>query len=258
MVPVPVVLLGGDGPSTRIVYHALAREFGNVHAVLEGPVSRWRLLSRRARRLGWAAAAGQLLFVAGVVPVLQRRGAGRIARILREHGMDPSPIEPPPTRVDSVNSPAARDVLQELSPRVVVVNGTRVIGRDTLRAVPAPFINLHAGITPLYRGVHGGYWALCEGRPELAGTTVHLVDEGIDTGRVLGQACFAATAEDSFATYPYLHLAAGIPLLLRAVRDALEGRLQPGGGPGEGLPSRLRHHPTAWHYLRQRLTRGVR
>ena len=46
-----------------------------------------------------------------------------------------------------------------------------------------PVINMHAGITLRYRGVHGGYWALAEQHPEWVGTTVHLVDPGIDTGR---------------------------------------------------------------------------
>jgi methionyl-tRNA formyltransferase len=117
--------------------------------------------------------------------------------------------------------------------------------------VGAPFINLHAGITPLYRGVHGGYWALAEGRPELAGTTVHLVDDGIDTGAVLAQACFRAGPADSFATYPYLHLAAGLPHLLDAVAAALRGALRP--QPHPALPSRLRTHPTFWQYARMRL-----
>jgi folate-dependent phosphoribosylglycinamide formyltransferase PurN len=147
-------------------------------------------------------------------------------------------------------------MLRRLGPKVVVINGTRIISAETLRCVDATFINIHAGITPLYRGVHGGYWALAEGRPDLVGTTVHVVDSGVDTGTVLEQVRFTPSPGDSFVTYPYLHTAAGIAPLLRAVRRALEGTLQP--RPAAGVPSRLRYHPTLWGYLSTRIRRGVR
>ncbi|HYR08003.1 MAG TPA: formyl transferase [Longimicrobium sp.] len=247
-----VLLLGGDAESTRIVFHALDRRFPGLSVVLEPPVPRRQLLARRVRRLGVATVAGQLLFMTVVLPRLRRAGAARVEEICREHGLDRTPIpEDRVCRVPSVNSDAAREALRRADPAVVVVNGTRIIGRQTLAAAAAPFVNLHAGITPLYRGVHGGYWALAEGRPELAGTTVHLVDEGVDTGTVLAQARFTPGAADSFATYPYLHLAVGLPPLADAVAAALEGDLRP--RPHPALPSRLRTHPTLWQYARTRL-----
>ena len=53
---------------------------------------------------------------------------------------------------------------------------------------------------------------------------MHLVDPGIDTGGVLAQATFAVTPTDTIATYPYLHLAAGLPLLGDQVDRALAGQ----------------------------------
>ena len=85
-------------------------------------------------------------------------------------------------------------------------------------------INMHAGITPRYRGVHGGYWALAEQHPEWVGTTVHLVDPGIDTGGILAQATFEVTGEDTIATYPDLHLVHGLPLLGAQVDKVMAGR----------------------------------
>ena len=66
-----------------------------------------------------------------------------------------------------------------------------------------------AGITPLYRGVHGAYWALAEGRRDLCGVTVHRVDAGIDTGEVLAQVLIDPTPQDNFVTYPWLQVAEG-------------------------------------------------
>jgi folate-dependent phosphoribosylglycinamide formyltransferase PurN len=256
-----IVVLAGPGDSTNIVVHYLAARYGDVVVVQERPQSRWTLARRRARRLGWVTVTGQVLFVAVVMPVLRRRGRARIASVLAESQLDPSPVGAVRS-VSSVNAPEAAALLGSLHPDVVVVNGTRIIGAATLNAIACPVVNVHAGITPRYRGVHGGYWALAEGRPDLVGTTVHLVDTGIDTGRVLDRGFFHPGPADSIATYPYLHLACGLPLLAGVV-DRLIGTdaASPGqAGTGEAEPgeSTLRWHPTVWGYVWRRMRRGVR
>jgi hypothetical protein len=257
MTPGRVVLLASDGPSSRMVWNALRARFPDVHAVLESPVPRGVMVRRRLKKLGALTVGGQLAFMALAQPWLRRGAATRIREIIAANGLDDSPFPASAARVPSVNCAEARDALRALDPAVVVVNGTRIIGRETLAAVRCPVLNTHAGITPLYRGVHGGYWALAEGRPELAGTTVHFVDEGIDTGRIVDQAPIRVTAADSFATYPYLHTAAGVGILLPAVERALAGTLEPRQTP-PALPTRLRSHPTLWGYLARRVLRGVR
>jgi phosphoribosylglycinamide formyltransferase 1 len=254
-----VVLLAGAGDSTAIVANELRRRFGPVTVVLECPVSRWRLLRRRARRLGPTSAFGQALFVLVAMPVLGRLAAARVREIVAGHDLDLATPGEPIIPVPSVNSEDCRRVLTRLNPEVVVVNGTRIIGTPTLRCIEAPFLNMHAGITPQYRGVHGAYWALAEGRPELVGTTVHVIDAGIDTGPILGQATFAVTPADSFASYPFLHTAAGVPMLVDAVAGVLRGEDPlPRPALSSSEPSKLRFHPTFWGYLACRWRRGVR
>lgn len=243
---------------TNAVYHALNREFGPL-TVIQEPALSWRfLVRRRLRRLGYKEVAGQILFSMLVVPVLRLTAKSRIASIIAREGLDISPIQELVIKVPSVNSEEVRRVLQEVDPAIVVVNGTRIISSDILSCVPAPFINVHAGITPQYRGVHGGYWALVEGHPELVGTTVHLVDRGVDTGPILRQATFSVEPTDNFVTYPYLHVAAGIPLLIASVREALEGReLTAQPSLAGDRPSRLRSHPTIWQYVACRVRQSV-
>jgi methionyl-tRNA formyltransferase len=240
-----------------MVYHALAARFSGLQVILEEKVSRLQLARRRMKKLGPITVMGQMLFVSVVVPFLKKSGRRRIEVIKKKYKLDDSPICSEVIRVPSVNSPAARDALRRLKPAVVVVNGTRIIGRETLRAVTAPFINTHAGITPHYRGAHGGYWALADGRPDLAGSTVHLVDEGIDTGAIIRQATFAVGPEDSFATYPYLHVGVAIPILIDAVEQVLGNRLEL-RGVRPNLPSKLHHHPTLWGYFKGRMLSRVR
>jgi folate-dependent phosphoribosylglycinamide formyltransferase PurN len=251
-----IVFLGQDGSTTRIVCNAVRRAFPTTHVVLEDPVPRIQLWRRRAARLGIATVFGQALFRLLVVPVLNRGGKRRIDEIKQRYGLDDSPITDGAIRVASVNSDELRQLLQELEPRVVVVTGTRIIGRDTLRSTTAPFINIHTGITPAYRGNHCGYWAVAQGEPDQVGTTIHFIDEGIDTGQVLDQVTCEIDATDSFVTYPYLQLAHGLPLLLSAIRGSLAGTLE-GRQAGPASSSKLWYHPTLWGYLVRR-TKGVK
>jgi hypothetical protein len=50
----------------------------------------------------------------------------------------------------SVNSMACRTILPTLKPDVILVIGTRIIGRQTLAGITAPVINFHSGINPKY------------------------------------------------------------------------------------------------------------
>jgi folate-dependent phosphoribosylglycinamide formyltransferase PurN len=213
MDPGGVVVLAGPGDTTDIVAHALSAQVPDLVVIEEQSPSRSRMARRRAERVGWPKVIGQVLFVTALMPVLRWWGEARIRAVVAGAGMDPTPFAGK-HRVESVNGSDTIELVQRLRPRLIVVNGTRIIGRALLDAIDCPIVNTHAGITPRYRGVHGGYWALAEGRPDLVGTTVHLVDPGIDTGGVLARAYFDTTASDTIATYPYLHLAAGLQMLV--------------------------------------------
>ncbi len=243
------------------VVHALSAHLGEratLTVVLEESPSRLDLARRRARRLGRWTVAGQIAFVGLVMPLLRRRGRRRVLQIASDHDLDLSPV-PNAVLVHSVNEEPTIGLLAEAAPTLVVVHGTRIISRSVLAAIPVPVFNVHAGITPRYRGVHGGYWALREGRPDLAGSTVHLIDPGIDTGGILAQATFTPGPGDSIATYPFLHLACAIPPLLAQVDAVLDGTTPAAVAPLPGAePSHLRWHPTVWDYLVARRRDGVR
>jgi folate-dependent phosphoribosylglycinamide formyltransferase PurN len=216
--------------------------------VLENPLPRRRFLARRLTRLGPSVVAGQLLFKLLVVPLLRRAARARMAEIKAAYGLDDRPIDAHAvTRVSSVNSAEVHGLLRALSPDVVVINGTRLVSGETLASVPATFLNVHAGITPRYRGVHGGYWALHERDDARCGVTVHVVDEGLDSGPVLAQARIEPTTADTFVTYPLLQLAAGLPLLTDAVHRVASGDDRPRDSPPG--PPKVWSHPTLREYV---------
>ncbi|HET6469181.1 MAG TPA: formyl transferase, partial [Geminicoccaceae bacterium] len=157
-------------------------------------------------------------------------------------------------RTPSVNAPETVTLLRRLAPGAVAVWGTRVLASDVLQAVPAPFINLHPGLTPAYRGFDAGYRALAQGDPNGCGVTVHLIDEGIDTGPILRQAVVRPSPADTLFTLPLLQLAIGLPLWIEVLADALDGRIE--ARPADG-PSRFWTKPTLGEYLRNGWRRGV-
>jgi folate-dependent phosphoribosylglycinamide formyltransferase PurN len=251
-----VTMVATDSPGTWMLFGALDRAVGVDHVVIEDRIGARAVMAARARRLGWPAVAGQAAFRVVVMPFLALRARRRAAEIAERSGLAATRApDDRVTRVPSVNDPAAVAALRELAPRVVVVSGTRIIRSAVLDAVGAPFLNVHAGMTPRYRGVHGGYWALAAGDPDHCGVTVHVLDSGVDTGDVVAQARIEPTARDNFATYPLLQLVAGVPLLVDAVTSALDGRLEHARVEG---PSRQWYHPTIWGYLGTRLRAGVR
>jgi methionyl-tRNA formyltransferase len=252
-----VVLLGGRYPSTNVIYNHLRKRVQIQRVVLESRRSRFNLLRKRAARLGAAKAIGQACFRALIVPTLQIAAFRRIRDL--KHCFQLDDTSAPGDRVvsiRSVNDPEIVQVLRDLDPAVVVVNGTRLIASDILRSLRAPLVNLHAGVTPLYRGVHGAYWALVEGDAQNCGVTLHLIDDGIDTGPVLRQARIQVTPRDNFATYPWLQVAAALPLLDAVLDDLLGGRA-PSVVPTSGN-SRLWTHPTMFEYMGHRIARGVK
>ncbi len=46
-------------------------------------------------------------------------------------------------------------------------------------------INIHAGISPYYRGSDCNFWALYDQNPHLVGSTIHLLSDGLDNGPIL-------------------------------------------------------------------------
>ena len=252
-----IVILASPGISNAIIFNHLSPRFEIARVITERRFSRLTVFARRRKRQGLLSALGQAAFRIAITPLLEVTSRKRMREIAAEHCLNSAVIAPElVTPVDSANSAQTISLLRDLQPAVVIVNGTRILSREVLQCVPAKFVNLHAGITPRYRGVHGAYWALVEGRGDLCGVTLHLLDEGIDTGPVLAQRMIQLSHADSFATYPMLQLAASLPLLDSVLPALLEGRQPTPLASAE--PSKLWTHPTAFEYVRNRVARGVK
>jgi folate-dependent phosphoribosylglycinamide formyltransferase PurN len=252
-----IVLLCSDCFSTLAEYNYLKKYFDFDALIVEQPVGKKQLIKRRIKKLGFFKVAGQVLFSLSVVPFLNRVRKGRIAEIKTLYSFDETPLDKAKIiNVSSVNDIKCIDELKRLSPDIVIVNGTRIISKNVLDAVKAVFINMHTGITPQYRGVHGGYWAMVNNDAAHFGVTVHLVDKGIDTGNILYQATTAPCSKDNFVTYPFLQFGEGIPLVKKAIDDVIHNKLSP--MPYVSTNSKLWSHPSLWQYLSNRIFRSIK
>ncbi|MBK8499530.1 MAG: formyl transferase [Flavobacteriales bacterium] len=244
--PERIVLLARESAATAILYNALVAHF-DVRVVYEQPPSTMHLLRSRVRRLGIWRVFGQVLFQVLIAKPLGALSQARRTAILAD--LDASDAAIPHhaiARTATVNDPLCWELVRALAPRAVVINGTRILSAKTIAALGVPILNTHVGITPMYRGVHGAYWALAQGDRQHCGVTVHLVDEGIDTGGILYQQAIDPTPQDNFSTYPTMQMAVGSKLMVRALHDVLSGTLRPHTAEGT---SRRWEIPTLWAYL---------
>lgn len=91
--------------------------------------------------------------------------------------------------------------------------GYRSILKDNILSLfPRKAINLHISLLPFCRGAHPVFWSIVERKP--LGVTIHLLDEGLDTGNILFQQVtpLYLSREESFASL-YRKQRAAIELL---------------------------------------------
>jgi len=250
-----VMLIGGDH-SSYAIYNALKEDYTITKVIVDGPINRKAFIKRRIKRLGLFRVIGQLAFQVIIQRFLKLVSKGRIQDIIQRYGIDYQEVEEGKLiQVDSVNSDECLRLLKELSADIIVVNGTRIISKKILNGVNSIFINTHTGITPKYRGVHGGYWAMVNDDLENCGVSVHLVDPGIDTGGILYQGTIDPIKKDNFVTYTYLQLGEGIELMKKALNAVEKDSLKV---VTNSLESHLWYHPTIWLYLWKWISKGVK
>ena len=117
-----------------------------------------------------------------------------------------------PDLVREVPSVSHVDMLalaEKLQPDLICVFGTSLIRGPLLERFT--LVNLHGGLSPEYRGADCTFWALHNGEPEKVGCTLHFIDAGIDTGRLIAHVCPEIKHGDDELT-----------LFWRAVKDSAE------------------------------------
>ena len=115
------------------------------------------------------------------------------------------------------------------APDLVVLAGfMRILAPGFLSRFPQRVVNTHPALLPSFPGAHAVADALAYG-VKVSGVTVHLVDEGVDTGPVVAQAAVPVLDGDDEAALQRRIQEVERPLYVDAV-----GRLARGGWTVEG------------------------
>ncbi len=249
-----IAILIQPGPNPEIVVNALKAEFPHLVVIEEQAESKKLFIRRRAKKLGWVQALGQLATMV-VSKYGKRFTTARAQEILEEFGANPT-VDSRIRRVavPSVNSPDLLKALAEIRPAALLLVSCRMMKAETLAAIACPVLNLHAGINPQYRGLQGGYWSRIRSDEANFGATVHLVDPGVDTGGVIYHQRLQPSKRDTMHTYPLLQTAASTGIVVKAMHDAVAGNLKP---LKIAAPSRQWYHPPIWTWLWNGVTRGI-
>lgn len=252
-----ILMLVGNGESSLFIYNALKKKYIIDKVIIEDKVSTKKLIRSRIKKLGFFKVTNQLIFQLTISKVLKISSSKRIEELKKKYSFSSHIIKDSVLiKVSSVNDNECIMAIKKINPDIIIVNGTRIISTKVLDSTSAIFINTHVGITPQYRGVHGGYWSLVCNDEKNCGVTIHKVDKGVDTGDIIYQNIITITKQDNFSTYPYLQYGVAIPLIKSALNDIINDNLRT--FKKDNLKSNLYYHPTILGYLYNRIFNGIK
>ena len=126
--------------------------------------------------------------------------------------------------------------LQERQVDVVCLAGfMRVLSSYFIRAFPGRILNIHPALLPSFPGLEAQKQALEYG-VKFSGCTVHLVDEGVDTGPIVCQAVVPVLDDDTVETLSARILREEHRLYSEAIRLVVEERVRLEGRRVLGKP----------------------
>jgi methionyl-tRNA formyltransferase len=156
-------------------------------------------------------------------------------------------LKPPPVKEVAVGAgipvlqperakdPSFLKQLADLAPDVIVTAAYgQILPAEIIHMPPHGCLNIHASLLPRYRGASPINMAIING-DRVTGTTIMLMDEGMDTGPVLLQEEMTIGTEDTAGTLSARLSEQGARMVLKALDGLEKGTLSP--IPQSGEPS---------------------
>lgn len=184
----------------------------------------------------------QVAVVVSNVPgarALERAQAAKVPAVLLAHGQHPSR--------DAYDAEVVSLLRKHRVELVCLAGFMRLITPVLLSAFQNKILNIHPSLLPSYPGLHAVKKALQAGA-RVSGCTVHIVDEGTDTGPIVIQAAVPVLDGDTEETLAARILAQEHRCYPRAISLWAQGRVQLDGRrvriqAGSGDPSRTFSSP---------------
>ncbi len=106
---------------------------------------------------------------------------------------------------DCKNISEVIEIIEEINPRLVLLAGyMKILPENFIKAFDNKIINVHPSLLPKYKGLHAVEQALEANETEI-GATIHYVDTGVDTGKIITQKSFSIKNLSTEEIYETLH-----------------------------------------------------
>lgn len=210
------------------------------------------LIAESLRRLGTPPAMIVIAYpmsMTRIRTILRSRGGAAIFRYLLRYGSDKSTsatLVQQKANSLGVNSPSlkrwagkhgvpvftTRDLnaastvqrVAELRPIITAYSGGGILRRPFIEAAGRRILNAHSGPLPAVRGMNAMEWSLLLNQP--TGVTLHLIDEGIDTGALAEWISVEPRKGDNLDRLRERLVLTGALGMVRLVSAALVNRLE--------------------------------
>jgi methionyl-tRNA formyltransferase len=131
--------------------------------------------------------------VAAGVVVRRNPSDGSLSELAAERAIDCA-------QPADANTSAFSDWVRSHQPDVCIsIAYDQIIRRPLLTIAPHGFINAHPGKLPYYRGRSTINWAIINNEPDI-GVTVHVMNDGVDTGDILVQRLLPIAWHDTYGS----------------------------------------------------------
>lgn len=196
-----LVILCGCGPINTCLINLIAKQHPVRHAfrvvwVHDGRTeSRWsKLVHSPIRTLRTAMRHRFHNWLDG-------RIEAQAANHLIARGISPD-CNAPSSTIDQIriNTKEFAQSLQALETDVLLTSACPLLKPEIFQIPRLATINIHRGIAPAYRGQRTIFWPLYFEDFEYVGITLHLIDDGVDTGPILAHGFPELCPADSQAT----------------------------------------------------------
>ncbi|MGA1574546.1 MAG: phosphoribosylglycinamide formyltransferase [Burkholderiaceae bacterium] len=188
--------------------------------LISGRGSNMDALLQAAQRRRWAARWG-----AQVVAVLSNRPQAQGLQVAAQHGVATEVVDHQAYPSREAFDVALAQAIDAHQPTLVLLAGfMRVLGAGFVARYQGRLLNIHPSLLPAFAGLNTHARALQAGC-EVAGATVHWVDEGLDSGAIVAQAVVPVLPADTPETLGQRVLAAEHRLYPRAVERVLAAGL---------------------------------
>ena len=142
-----------------------------------------------------------------------------VKRYALEHGL-------PVLQPEKLRDPAFLEQLRSYKANLFVVVAFRMLPREVWSMPRLGTFNLHASLLPQYRGAAPINWALINGERQ-TGVTTFMIDEQIDTGRILKQQSYLMEDYDNAGSLHDRLMEMGSALVVKTVEEIRDHRTKP-------------------------------